>query len=426
MPHNYLPVVGYTNIGNINLRSWSGPILDQGSIGSCAENAFASIIDMQMRMAGVEIPALSRMQLYADVRIAQNTFSSDSGTSSEIMFRTAMEKGVAYESSWAYDPSLLYVLPTEYVIAEAAQNKLLDYSTLNLETQWNVMANGVKTMLGQGKPVYLAFQCDPWFQAESGNFEDLPYTGPDTGGGGHAVAIVGYDNNGTEDNRDDYYIVQNSWGTGWGDGGYGKLGAMEFVPGDYDLIGMFTMNGFDGHDWTYTKQRYDVAEAYVALLNRAPDHTGQDWWASRGLTQGQLIDALLTFPEEQVIFPSGSTDAYFIDKVYTNVLDRAAGTDAAGRAFWTAALTQHSRGDVLAEIITLTQAYRNGQSAQYDADAQHSRDYFNNKVDVAMHLGVTYESNDLTVANVSLIGVTADYSTVLAAEQAAAIALGYF
>jgi C1A family cysteine protease len=37
----------------------------------------------------------------------------------------------------------------------------------------------------------------------------------------HAIAAVGYDSgNGDEP----YIIVRNSWGTGWGSGGYAKIG----------------------------------------------------------------------------------------------------------------------------------------------------------------------------------------------------------
>jgi len=36
----------------------------------------------------------------------------------------------------------------------------------------------------------------------------------------HAITAVGY---GTE-NGNDYYLVRNSWGTGWGDKGYLKIG----------------------------------------------------------------------------------------------------------------------------------------------------------------------------------------------------------
>ncbi len=33
----------------------------------------------------------------------------------------------------------------------------------------------------------------------------------------HAMTIVGY---GTNSNGDDYWIVRNSWGSGWGDNGH--------------------------------------------------------------------------------------------------------------------------------------------------------------------------------------------------------------
>ena len=39
--------------------------------------------------------------------------------------------------------------------------------------------------------------------------------------GGHAIKIIGY---GTE-NGSDYWLVQNSWTTTWGDGGYFKIKA---------------------------------------------------------------------------------------------------------------------------------------------------------------------------------------------------------
>ena len=37
--------------------------------------------------------------------------------------------------------------------------------------------------------------------------------------GGHAIKVIGY---GTE-NGTDYWLVQNSWTTTWGDGGYFKI-----------------------------------------------------------------------------------------------------------------------------------------------------------------------------------------------------------
>ncbi len=424
--HKWLPLYATTNIHDIDILNITGPILDQGNIGSCAENALATVIDMQMRGAGHTIEPLSRMGLYADVRTAQATFDYDSGTSMASMFTVAQSKGIGYESTWKYNYSDLYTHPSEAYVQEAAQHRMGSYGEVSTETQYNIMVNGVKELLSEGKSPILAFNCDPWFMAEQGPMATLPSTGPDTSGSGHAVSIVGYSENATpSDSSDDYFIIKNSWGTSWGDNGYGKLGTVELSLAQHDLVGIYSVNGFDGIDWTYTKERNDVAELYVALLNRAPDHTGQDWWASRGLSQAEMANTLLSFPEEQVVFPSNSSNTYFIDKIYTNVLGRAAGTDVEGRAFWTQALNVHSRGDVLVEILDLTQAYKNGSSAQYDADAQFSRDYFNNRVDVAMHLGVAYQSDNLEVANVALVGVTNDYSTVNNANNVAAHSLGY-
>jgi hypothetical protein len=57
--------------------------------------------------------------------------------------------------------------------------------------------------------------------------------------GGHAVIIIGWDDN----NEDGYWIVKNSWGTDWGEGGYFKIkfyncrigvdaGALHYAPCD--------------------------------------------------------------------------------------------------------------------------------------------------------------------------------------------------
>lgn len=423
----WLPLYAKTNIHNIDVMSFSGPILDQGPIGSCAPNALATIIDLQMRMCGQDIAPLSRLGLYADIRDAQGTFDRDSGTAVPVMFQVAQTKGIGYETTWPYDVSKLYVHPSTAYVQEASQHKMGSYSEISMETQWSVMANGVKVLLSEGKAVFCALRVDYWFMQEHGPMDTLPSTGPDVTAGGHAIALVGYNENGTpNDNMDDWYLVKNSWGTDWGDGGYGKLGVQEFSAAQQDIIGLYSINGFNGIDWTYTQARNDVAELYVALLNRAPDHTGQDWWAAKGMTQAALCDALLACPEELLIFPPSSTNQDFIDKIYVNVLDRAAGTDAEGRAYWTNSLQYNSRGTVLSAILDATQGYKDGSNAQYNADAIHSRNYFNDKVDVAMHLGVAYQSDNLEVARVALIGVTDNYDSVIQANHNAAVALGYF
>jgi C1A family cysteine protease len=44
------------------------------------------------------------------------------------------------------------------------------------------------------------------------------YDGSSSKIGGHTLLVIGYDDTGQ------YFIVKNSWGTGWGDNGFGKVG----------------------------------------------------------------------------------------------------------------------------------------------------------------------------------------------------------
>ena len=45
------------------------------------------------------------------------------------------------------------------------------------------------------------------------------FTGPCNANVNHAVAIVGYGGAGSAD----YWLLKNSWGTSWGEGGYMRL-----------------------------------------------------------------------------------------------------------------------------------------------------------------------------------------------------------
>ena len=62
-----------------------------------------------------------------------------------------------------------------------------------------------------------------WFTNSSfralGEYEEGVFNGCTPGAIGHAVTVVGYGREGGQD----YWLVKNSWGIGWGDNGYFKL-----------------------------------------------------------------------------------------------------------------------------------------------------------------------------------------------------------
>lgn len=302
----------------------TSPILDQGSLGTCAENAVVTALDVMMRQAGHPIAALSRMQLYADVRTLQGDFEHDTGTIPSIMLNALKNTGIAYEASWAYNPALLYQVPPLSVVAEAAQNKINSWSSLNIERPVAGITADVGKLLAQGKTVLLSFNVRDYFYDEDGPLGEIVGHGAaGNNGEGHMVAIRDMDATG--------FIVQNSWDTGWGDGGYGRVDYVQFSSYHYDLKGLYTVNGFMGLDFTWSAARVTVAQAYATVLGRAAETSGLNWWAGANLSRETLITSLLNSGEGAAHYGSMST-AQFLDEMYDNVLGRD--PDASGLAFY--------------------------------------------------------------------------------------------
>ncbi len=101
------------------------------------------------------------------------------------------------------------------------------------------LLTAIKTHLAAGLPPMFGFTVySSYTQAESTRKIPFPTSG-DKIVGGHAVVAVGYDdsiktkntNAGAAETKG-ALLIRNSWGTGWGNGGYG------FLPYDYVLRGL--------------------------------------------------------------------------------------------------------------------------------------------------------------------------------------------
>ena len=94
--------------------------------------------------------------------------------------------------------------------ASCAQRKVSAYFNLHRNLPaW-------KTWLATAGPILAAFNVDSSWDDAAANKGKIDVFHPDTVRGGHAVCIVGY-------RADGRFIVRNSWGTGWGDKGFGYL-----------------------------------------------------------------------------------------------------------------------------------------------------------------------------------------------------------
>ena len=130
--------------------------------------------------------------------------------------RATSTYGAPLESLWPYSVNMFRSKPTAQAIADGLRRKVTSYqAAANFAAVQNAIASGYPVVVGFD--VYSSFE-GPWGNIPHGRTGSgmMPYPNTRTEQllGGHAVCLVGYDNNTSR------FIARNSWGTSWGDNGY--------------------------------------------------------------------------------------------------------------------------------------------------------------------------------------------------------------
>ncbi len=111
-------------------------------------------------------------------------------------------------AEFAFDPYACAREPTQRERERAANWRIKGWSKVDARD-----LAAVKGQLVAGRPVIFGMDIGPAFRGLKG---DRPFATVETGPGltGHAMVLVGYDD------AKGAFRLQNSWGRGWGDGGY--------------------------------------------------------------------------------------------------------------------------------------------------------------------------------------------------------------
>ncbi|HJU71489.1 MAG TPA: C1 family peptidase [Paucimonas sp.] len=389
----------------VDLRIYDIEIEDQGAIGSCTANATCSAIELMMSRAHDQVD-LSRLFLYYETRALEDRIGKD-GAIPVDAFKAGFNVGIPEESLWDYNIGNTDTQPSNASYANAATQKITSFHSVGLDPDsTQVTTQNIKAELSKGLPVTVAFRAYEWMLHISGPMDSHDIINTSIPGyanfiGNHEVVIVGYDDalNGGS------FIIENSWGTAWGENGYGAF--------SYTLSNTFyeayVIDGFAGHDFAWTTARTQVAELYAALFGRAPERDGMAYWAAQldvGKAFTQVAQEMYSVDAARAWYPSGASNEKIIDTFYVNVLGRNA--DADGLAYWLAQLNAgHSQGQVMTELITAVDSYTGSNSA-----ALASQLLFDNKVAVGLHYAVTLEANRLDVAATAFDGMTTDVNQV--------------
>lgn len=195
---------------SVDLRQFMPPIFDQGQLGSCTSNMSAGHMGYYNVLYGQQYEPFSRLQHYWHERTIENSVNDDSGAQMRTAFQVMTEIGMGYEKDWTYDISKFRDKPSDAAEAEAPKHKLDEYHRIeNLDALKHALSSGLT--VGIGIMVYQSFESQD--VARTG-VVPMPNKGSEQCLGGHAVLVVGYDDD------KNHLIVRNSWGEGWGDKGY--------------------------------------------------------------------------------------------------------------------------------------------------------------------------------------------------------------
>lgn len=194
----------------VDLRPDCPPVYNQGQLGSCTANAIGAAYEYDVMRQGGPGFRPSRLFVYYNERAMEGTVDSDSGAQIRDGVKSIHKRGACSESTWPYKIGQFTEKPPAPAYREAKAHQLEVYQRV---TQ---TLGQLKGCLAAGYPFVFGFTVYESFESEqvarTGKV-DMPQAGEQIVGG-HAVMAVGYDE------RDQRFIVRNSWGKSWGQDGY--------------------------------------------------------------------------------------------------------------------------------------------------------------------------------------------------------------
>ena len=194
----------------VDLHTLCPPVYNQGDLGSCTANALAAGVDFERRKQNLPFLSPSRLFIYYNERVIEDSVSSDNGATLRDGMKTIAAQGVCAEPLWPYDPAKFADQPNAACYTVARQHRCLSYQSVAQDLPQ------MKGCLASGYPILFGFTVYESFESASvAKTGKVPMPGSDEAVlGGHAVLAVGYSD------ASQRFLVRNSWGPAWGINGY--------------------------------------------------------------------------------------------------------------------------------------------------------------------------------------------------------------
>jgi len=183
---------------------------NQGACGSCWAVAAVGVLEMHAEIAGDQVEPLSFEQLVDCVENPRHCGGTGGchGATAELAFKYVAEHGLLHADHYRG-----YQSGGDGTCRPSASPgaRIASYTTLPV----NELVPLKRALSTQG-PVVASVEASDWSIYGQGVFDGCSINATVN----HAVVMVGY---GTDDAQGKYYLIRNSWGPDWGEGGYIRL-----------------------------------------------------------------------------------------------------------------------------------------------------------------------------------------------------------
>jgi len=211
----------------IDNRKYCSPVKDQGQLGSCTANMAANMYEYMSKRGKSSYVELSRLFIYKTTRWLLH-LSGDTGAYIRSALGALVVYGAPPEEYYPYDVSKFDEIPDVLNAGFAQSFQVTRYFRLDKGIPSNEQLTArMKEYLAKGFCLGMGFTVFDSFEEAATNGGFIPYPKPtESVQGGHAVTIVGYEEKKSEGGA---FLIKNSWGTDWGERGYGWIPMKYFV-----------------------------------------------------------------------------------------------------------------------------------------------------------------------------------------------------
>ena len=209
---------------------------------SCVANAMAGAYEYLAKRELGEAKDVSRLFIYYNARYLDDRHDKDAGSRMETAIDGLIEYGACAEDFWPNETDFINEEPAQEAYDHGANFKIVsaEYVETNLDLWREVLADGY--------PITFAINTFDSFDDASKNKGRVPMPKASdnvrTTHGWHAMLCVGYSD------IDKVFIVRNSWGEKWGDGGYCYMPYDYVMHKDYNAHDSWIIKSVENLDYS--------------------------------------------------------------------------------------------------------------------------------------------------------------------------------